>query len=188
MTQVSGQHVLLVANAAQSRGPVPSGLMLEGSAHLAGSLLAEGYEPLVFDFNTLSTVRTIALALADAQAADPIADREIATRTSRALTRIVQPPSDKQLSTAVRSLRQRSDPLLIADLPQPMTSSTAPTTVLIGEHLPGNAEIHDAVPLGNGTILLALGELGCRLLTADGRIKARSGSTVPTPPASPPGR
>lgn len=119
------------------------------------------------------TVRTIAIAVADARADDPIADREMASRTARALTRIVQPPSDKQLSAAVRAIRQRADPLLVADLPQPITWSAEAATVLIGEHLPGNVEIHDAVPLGDGTTILALGELGCRLLTADGRIKAK---------------
>lgn len=56
-----GEHyVLLVANAVQSTGPVPSGFMLEGSGHLAGSLDAHGYRPIVLDFNTAASVERIA--------------------------------------------------------------------------------------------------------------------------------
>ncbi|MEZ5378291.1 MAG: hypothetical protein R2733_17440 [Acidimicrobiales bacterium] len=120
-----------------------------------------------------ATMRTLAISMADARPDDPIADREIASRMTRAMARIPQPQTDRQLSTAVRSLRQRSDPLLVADLPQPIARTHTPVTVHINAHLPGNTEIHDAVPLGDGTTLLALGELGCRLLTDDGRTKAQ---------------
>ena len=42
----------IVSYAVQSRGPVPSGLMLDnGPALLASYLLNGGYTPKIFDFN-----------------------------------------------------------------------------------------------------------------------------------------
>jgi len=122
---------------------------------------------------TSRIVRTIAIAVSEVRSAQPNADREIATRTLRALTRINQPHSDKQLTKAHLKLQKRCDQLLRADLPTPIRPNVVPATVVIGEHMPGNAEIHDVAPLGGGETLIALGELGCRLLTADGRVKAR---------------
>ena len=52
--------VALVSYAIQSKGPVPSGLMLEGGAHLAGRLAAEGYSPTVYDFNNIDSMKQIA--------------------------------------------------------------------------------------------------------------------------------
>ncbi len=51
----------IVSYAVQSRGPVPSGLMLDnGPALLASHLLGEGYAPIIFDFNNLKTIEDIA--------------------------------------------------------------------------------------------------------------------------------
>ncbi len=51
----------IVSYAVQSRGPVPSGLMLDnGPALLASYLLGEGYAPIIFDFNNLKTIEDIA--------------------------------------------------------------------------------------------------------------------------------
>ncbi len=50
----------MVAYAILSGGPVPSGLMLEGAAHLAGVLHCAGYRPRVYDFNNFEAVDTIA--------------------------------------------------------------------------------------------------------------------------------
>ncbi|MBT6227376.1 MAG: hypothetical protein HOI47_12030, partial [Candidatus Scalindua sp.] len=51
----------IVTYAVQSRGPVPSGLMLDnGPALLASYLLNEGYKPIIFDFNNLKTIEDIA--------------------------------------------------------------------------------------------------------------------------------
>lgn len=50
----------IVSYAVQSRGPVPSGLMLDnGPALLASYLLREGYTPKIFDFNNLRTIENI---------------------------------------------------------------------------------------------------------------------------------
>ncbi len=50
----------IVSYAVQSRGPVPSGLMLDnGPALLATYLLNEGYKPIVFDFNNLKAIEDI---------------------------------------------------------------------------------------------------------------------------------
>lgn len=54
------KNIALITYAVQSRGPVPSGLMLEGGAHLAGRLLQEGYLPTVYDFNNADSIRKIA--------------------------------------------------------------------------------------------------------------------------------
>jgi radical SAM superfamily enzyme YgiQ (UPF0313 family) len=53
-------NIGLVNYAIQSKGPVPSGLMLEGSAHIAGMLMHQRYQPKIYDFNNLQSVRKIA--------------------------------------------------------------------------------------------------------------------------------
>ncbi|MFH1682683.1 MAG: radical SAM protein [Candidatus Woesearchaeota archaeon] len=53
------KNVALVSYAVQSKGPVPSGLMLEGGAHLAGRLLQNGYVPTVYDFNNVNSIKKI---------------------------------------------------------------------------------------------------------------------------------
>ncbi len=51
----------IVSYAVQSRGPVPSGLMLDnGPALLATYLLNDGYKPMIFDFNNLKAIEDIA--------------------------------------------------------------------------------------------------------------------------------
>ena len=56
---MSAQAVTLVASALLQRGPVPSGLMLEGAAHLAGVLDANGYAPCVYDFNSFLSIQKV---------------------------------------------------------------------------------------------------------------------------------
>ncbi|MBN1792721.1 radical SAM protein [Candidatus Woesearchaeota archaeon] len=60
------RHVGLVSYAnvtydGQLRGPVPSGLMLEGAPHLAGRLLQQGFMPRIFDYSSVDSVRRISL-------------------------------------------------------------------------------------------------------------------------------
>jgi radical SAM superfamily enzyme YgiQ (UPF0313 family) len=57
---MSDKHIALITYANQSKGPVPSGLMLEGLPHLAGILLSEGYIPRIFDYNSTRSVKRIA--------------------------------------------------------------------------------------------------------------------------------
>ena len=59
-------YFALISYANQSKGPVPSGLMLEGLPHLAGTLLSHGYIPRIFDYNSTRSVRRIAEAGSEA--------------------------------------------------------------------------------------------------------------------------
>ncbi len=58
---MSTKSVLLVSYAVQSKGPVPSGLMLDnGVALMASHLINAGFSPTIFDYNNLHTVRRVA--------------------------------------------------------------------------------------------------------------------------------
>ncbi|PZS31664.1 MAG: hypothetical protein DLM58_11315 [Pseudonocardiales bacterium] len=75
----------------------------------------------------------------------------------------------------VRLLAGRSDPLLNADLPS-LAQSAAPRYAGLDLVAPvelGQLPVHDAVTLPGRTILVAHGDLGVRLLTLDGRTRAR---------------
>ncbi|MCP5003336.1 MAG: B12-binding domain-containing radical SAM protein [Planctomycetes bacterium] len=61
MNVTGKRYFPMVSYAVQSRGPVPSGLMLDnGPALLSSYLLNEGYTPIVFDFNNLKVIEDIA--------------------------------------------------------------------------------------------------------------------------------
>jgi hypothetical protein len=92
--------------------------------------------------------------------------------------------SDRQLgSAAIRAfvrdgtevpptLKKAADPLLAADLPKiPKTRRDAAD--LVFPALPAQLVVHDAVALRGGAVLVALGDQGTRLVTADGRTRAR---------------
>ena len=74
----------------------------------------------------------------------------------------------------VARLKRRADPVLVADLPRlrpPVWTLDVPFEIDLT--MVGSLHLHDAVALGPNSLLVALGELGVRLLTRDGRIKAR---------------
>ncbi len=121
---------------------------------------------------TPAALRFFGHAVAEAEANDPVADREITSRATRALLRLPRPRKDRQFETTFRSIRDRADPVLAADLPPAATPAKQPGCVEIPDQPPGLTRIHDVVPLTNGTTLVALGELGCRIMTADGRTTA----------------
>ena len=113
-------------------------------------------------------LRALTVATSNAECSDPVADRELTTRIVRSVA--ASPWSkDAGFARAFRAIRDRADPLLAADLPPgaPHASRTEP--VVIPAQPPGLTAIHDAAPLPRGAALVALGELGCRIVTPDGR-------------------
>ncbi|MET0237979.1 MAG: bpX6 domain-containing protein [Kibdelosporangium sp.] len=99
---------------------------------------------------------------------DKAVDRMITTAALRAATRDL--PVEHKLA---RQLIGRADPLMVADLPASRAPSLPGELALTAPVEPGQVTIHDAVTLGGGAILVALGELGVRLLTLDGRTRTR---------------
>ncbi|GAA2637161.1 MULTISPECIES: bpX6 domain-containing protein [Streptomyces] len=119
----------------------------------------------------------LAAALAELPAADPAADRELATAAARALVR------DGGFGTALgerdagprhQRLLKRADPLVAADLARPQRAARSEhSTAYTAAERPGTLPVLDAALLGSGAVLVACGQAGVRLLTADGRTKAR---------------
>ena len=112
-------------------------------------------------------------------AQDAAADRRLASAALRLLVRepalLAAAPRD-DASRVVRRLRERAGPLHAADVP-PVTVPRARRTGdepldVVARHGPGQHRVHDAVCLPGG-VLVALGGDGVRLLTPDGRVRAR---------------
>jgi hypothetical protein len=119
------------------------------------------------------------LAAARLPGDDASADRELASAAVTTLLREASGIDETPGRDAFKSLRERADPLLAADLPRLGTwpsSRSGPLEVTM-PLAPGQLAIHDAVALGDG-VLVASGEAGVRLLTLDGRV--RSVWDVPT--------
>ncbi|MFJ8039866.1 bpX6 domain-containing protein [Kitasatospora sp. NPDC096147] len=121
--------------------------------------------------------------LARLPAADPAADRELATAAARAVVRDGA-PTERQLRDVHEKLLKRADPLVAADLARPRRPEPAPrqrgTDVPApgpvrhtATDRPGTLPVLDAAVLGSGAVLVACGHAGVRLLTPDGRTKAR---------------
>ncbi|MFI1383511.1 hypothetical protein [Embleya sp. NPDC020886] len=111
------------------------------------------------------------------------ADRELATLAARALVRAAGRPVGSVAFPAgsgrrrFDALRARADPLVAADLrppvePRPTRRRTEPLAVNAG-HFPGRLPVHNAAALPDGTVLVACGAAGTRLLGRDGRERAR---------------
>ncbi|MGW6915341.1 bpX6 domain-containing protein [Kitasatospora sp. NPDC054939] len=117
-------------------------------------------------------------ALADLRAADPAVDRELATAAARAAVRDggfgTQDGSGTERARFERLLK-RADPLAAADLPSPVRPGRNPGAPLeiTAADRPGTLPVLDAAVLGSGALLVACGHAGVRLLTPDGRTKAR---------------
>ncbi|MYS82695.1 bpX6 domain-containing protein [Embleya scabrispora] len=123
-----------------------------------------------------------AAALAELSAVDPAWDRELATLAARALARASGRPA-RSVGFATGSgrrrfdaLRARADPLAAADLRAPVEPGCArrpePIAVSAG-HFPGRVPVRNAAALPDGTVLVACGAAGTRLLGRDGRERAR---------------
>jgi len=92
------------------------------------------------------------------------ADRELGSAATRAFVRDGTP--------VPRPLKKAADPLLAADLPRaPRARRDVPD--LAFPALPAQLVVHDAVALRGNAVLVALGDQGARLVTGDGRTRAR---------------
>ncbi|GHH80906.1 hypothetical protein GCM10018781_62360 [Kitasatospora indigofera] len=120
----------------------------------------------------------LAVVLAGLPAADPATDRELATAAARAAVRdggFGDNPGGRTDTALFDRLGRRADPLAVADLPRPRgRARTAGTTPLhTAPDRPGTLPVLDAALLGSGSVLVACGHAGVRLLAADGRTRAR---------------
>lgn len=111
--------------------------------------------------------RFAAEVLAEVKATDPVVDRQVCSAALRAFVEL--PAATKR---SIDRIRDRSDPVLAADLPSPRRTSHRTGPVAVPSGPPGARAVNDAVPLSNGTVLVSLGEAGVRLLTVDGRAAA----------------
>ncbi|MFF1869834.1 bpX6 domain-containing protein [Kitasatospora herbaricolor] len=120
----------------------------------------------------------LAVAFADLPAADPATDRELATAAARAAVRdggFGDNPGGGTDAVLFDRLSRRADPLAVADLPRPRARARAAgtTPVHTAPDRPGTLPVLDAALLGSGSVLVACGHAGVRLLAADGRTRAR---------------
>ncbi|HET9657404.1 MAG TPA: bpX6 domain-containing protein [Kineosporiaceae bacterium] len=117
-------------------------------------------------------------ALGQLRAADLAADRRLASAALRLLTReptLLAASSDRVARHTTRQLRERADPVLAADAP-PTTIARGPDrprpVEVVAAAEPGHQDVKDAVALPGG-VLVGLGDCGTRLLTPEGRVRAR---------------
>ncbi|WP_380282061.1 bpX6 domain-containing protein [Kitasatospora purpeofusca] len=124
----------------------------------------------------------LAAALADLPAADEATDRELTTAAARAAVRDGGfggahggGPGDAAEKALFDRLLRRADPLTAADLarprPLPRLRTTAPAYTAADR--PGTLPVLDAALLASGSLLVACGQAGVRLLAPDGRTRAR---------------
>ena len=105
---------------------------------------------------------------------DRMHDKRLATAALRSLLRDGS-AGDESVRRAVAVLRDRCDPLVRADLPRLPLRSSAPglaVTFSLADE-PGALPVSDAAALRGDAVLVAHGEHGVRLLTHDGRTRAR---------------
>ncbi|WP_406193809.1 bpX6 domain-containing protein [Kitasatospora sp. NBC_01560] len=120
----------------------------------------------------------LAAALADLPAADRAADRELATAAARAAVRdggFGGHHGARSDGALFDRLKRRADPLAAADLPRPRRRShpAAAPPAHTAAARPGTLPVLDAALLGSGSVLVACGQAGVRLLAPDGRTRAR---------------
>ncbi|ATB29299.1 bpX6 domain-containing protein [Melittangium boletus] len=178
----------------ESRGLVR--VWLEGAVEVGGTEGARALARLLLAFpERFDAMRPRVLELLDADgpreasarqrfASDLVgmkmggAVRELLLR--QALRALLRDRAAGHVSLAKRELerlvQESGDPVLVADLPtlpsQRPSAFAEPVNRVFGEDAGGPWPIHDAVPLAGGRVLVALGELGARLLAPDGRCVA----------------
>lgn len=97
------------------------------------------------------------------------------TQVARALVRDAERSPSAERERLARETAGR-EKTLAADLPRisvagPRTAPSTPQVFAVGEGDTGTVPIHDVLPLPRGELLLALGELGARLVGPDGRTR-----------------
>ncbi|WP_030393064.1 bpX6 domain-containing protein [Kitasatospora purpeofusca] len=116
----------------------------------------------------------LAATLARLPAADPATDRELATAAARAAVRDGGLGGGVAEHSLFDRLLARADPLTAADLPRPRPLprpvGAAPAYTAVDR--PGTLPVLDAVLLASGSLLVACGQAGARLLAPDGRTRA----------------
>ncbi|MFC5664859.1 bpX6 domain-containing protein [Kitasatospora misakiensis] len=121
----------------------------------------------------------LAATLAGLPAADQATDRELATTAARAAVRdggfgAHGGPAGAAEHPLFDKLLHRADPLTAADLPRPRPlprpGGTAPGYTAADR--PGTLPVLDAALLASGSLLVACGQAGARLLGPDGRTRA----------------
>lgn len=115
---------------------------------------------------TPSALRFLAETLASV---DPVADREICSAVVRRLLAAPRRSKDAAFVRSLKKLTQRADPLLRGDMPALRSRSGPNSEIQIPSLPPGPLTPFDVVPLSTGRTLVALGELGVRVLSRDGR-------------------
>ncbi|MER7706837.1 bpX6 domain-containing protein [Kitasatospora sp. NPDC097605] len=124
----------------------------------------------------------LAAALAALPAADATTDRELATAAARAAVRDGgfgsahgTGPGGAAEHALFDKLLRRADPLTAADLarPRPLPRPHATAPAYTAADRPGALPVLDAALLASGSLLVACGQAGVRLLAPDGRTRAR---------------
>lgn len=168
-------EVLPDLGAGISNGGRTAGTMLAHLLeHVPGGDAASAARALFEDSQCVSARTAFVQALGERTLNDPALDRELVSRALVAMT-----TGDVELSgpagrTLTGRLSRRADPLLLADLPRAQTPSGDPRHVLeVEARAAGPLRTYDVVAVGDGSVLVALGELGVRLLRPDGRVRAR---------------
>ncbi|MFF8770699.1 bpX6 domain-containing protein [Kitasatospora sp. NPDC015120] len=124
----------------------------------------------------------LAAALAVLPAADAATDRELATAAARAAARdggfggaLGSGPGAVAERALFDRLLRRADPLTAADLARPRPRPRPPAAALryTAADRPGTLPVLDAARLASGSLLVACGQAGVRLLAPDGRVRAR---------------
>ncbi|MFE7190455.1 bpX6 domain-containing protein [Kitasatospora sp. NPDC057595] len=124
----------------------------------------------------------LAAALADLPAADEATDRELATAAARAAVRDGgfggadgSGPGGAAEKALFDGLLRRADPLAAADLarPRPLPRLRTAAPAYTAADRPGTLPVLDAALLASGSVLVACGQAGVRLLALDGRTRAR---------------
>ncbi len=109
-------------------------------------------------------------------ASEPATDRELSTAAVTLLARDAAPTHGATASVKVMQHRllPRTDPLLRADLPAPAAAETPPSKVVAVTGVePGHLPVWEATPVTDGSVLVACGEAGVRLLSPSGGVRAR---------------
>ncbi|MET7303030.1 bpX6 domain-containing protein [Embleya sp. NPDC005575] len=171
-------------SAAAERDVADGGMAADREAGVAatvGAVLAAGAGPVAV-LADRADLHTFTAALAELSAGDPAWDRELATLAARALVRASGRPArlvgfpTGSGRRRFDALRARADPLVAADLRAPVEPEPARRTgpIAVGAgHFPGRLPVWNAAALPDGTVLVACGAAGTRLLGRDGRERAR---------------
>jgi hypothetical protein len=116
-------------------------------------------------------------ALATLSSVDIASDRQVCTAVLRSVVRDGIPPGPRASTRRIlRSLENRADPLAVADMAALTSRRRTPAAGplrLTAPTEPGQLPVYDVATLPDGSILVAHGDFGARLLTPDGRVRAR---------------